>query len=86
MDQAKVGQFARVLTECSEYQALVGQVIEVTRHQSVMLRFSTIELQAANRPERVLCARDSVHFYLRELQEVNVYEGGSTNSTKRKRN
>lgn len=79
MTNPKLRQFARVITECSEYRGLVGQIIEVTRfkkpNESVVLRFSKIELQAAARPDRVLSARDSVHFYCRELQEVDVYEG-----------
>lgn len=71
-DQFKVGDLVRVLTNPSEYFWLIGRVREVTEfHDSGMVEFTEQELGRSKRPEILLRASKTVHFYFRELQGVN---------------
>lgn len=75
MKTFEIGDLARVITVSSDYLFLTGKIISIEKFgDSSMVEFSSEELARANRPERVKSST-RVHFYWRELQEVNEYAG-----------
>jgi hypothetical protein len=68
----ELGTRVMVTNEISHYYGVCGEIVELTKFQSAVVLFWEADLKKAKDPERVLRAKPTCHFYLRELEEVHT--------------